>query len=69
MSMKKQTVAVFICLYKGLVDEVYVFKDQKQGEDYYKSRVEAEYETEEEYRKALQYGVNTEYQLHYGDLR
>ena len=67
--MKKEAIAVFISLYKGLVDEVYVFKDQRKGENYYKGRVIEEYGSEEEYEKALEYGVNTEYRLHYGDLK
>ena len=69
MRVKKQTVAVFISLYRDLVDEVCAFKDQKLGEAYYKSRVEEDYGSEGKYQKALEYGVNTEHQLHYVELK
>jgi|GEM_PF-2794953 len=62
--MGKKNVAVFVSLYRGLVDEVRVFRARKRGEDYHKSKVEEAYGGEEAYREALQFGADKEYQLH-----
>jgi len=62
--MGNQNVAVFISLYRGLVDEVRVFGDRKRGEDYHKSKVDEAFGSEEAYQEALQYGADKEYQLH-----
>ena len=66
--MAREEVAVFVSLYRGRLYEVYVFRDRKQGEEYYKNRVTEEYGSEEEYQKALEHEVNTEYHLHHVDM-